>query len=118
MRTNILLIGADRNSVESLDFLLETRGYSVTSVLWTGEASALAAETARADLLVFDLDRSVEAVLDISGLLAEWQRKIPVVVISSRAGPAGNSEVRIEKPIRADRFLRLVEELLHRTGNH
>lgn len=117
MRTNILLIGADRNTVETLDFLLESRGYTVTDILLSGGSFDLSDEAARADLLILDVERPGETGLDIPGMLAERKLHPPVLVISSRAGRAGDGEVRIEKPIRADRFLRTVEELLRRKKN-
>ncbi|MHB9029929.1 MAG: hypothetical protein ACYC9O_14270 [Candidatus Latescibacterota bacterium] len=113
MPARILIVGTDRNTLTTLEFLLEAEGYRVSTVLGTVDAIALSGAEIPADLLILDAGRPGDNSLDGMKRFAERGMQLPAIVIASRPEKIRFGNASIEKPIRKDMLLRTVEELLH-----
>jgi DNA-binding NtrC family response regulator len=112
MHERILIVGPDRNTLASLEFLLEAEGYRVATILGTVDAIALSREELPADLLILDAGRTGDNSMEGLKRFAERDMQTPAIVIASRPEKIRCGSASIEKPIRKDMLLRTVEELL------
>jgi DNA-binding NtrC family response regulator len=114
MQTRILIVGPDRNTLTTLEFLLEAEGYGVSTVLGSFDAIFFSREKIPADLLILDAGRPGDNNMDDMRRFTERSIPLPAIVISSRPEKINFGNASIEKPVRKDTLLSTVEKVLHR----
>lgn len=122
MAKTILVIEDNEQNMYLMRFLLEKHGYAVREA-WDGPAGVAAAQTARPDAILLDIQLpgmdgyAVAAALRADAALAA----VPIIAVTSYAMPGDREKVLaagatayIEKPINPDTFVEQIKPYVER----